>query len=143
MENGIEHGYTRTYYKNGKIEEEKMYKDGEVISTKKFPKFDNPRVELKINSRICKECYEDEETLKLPDNEPKLLNKEELEKVFKADKSLFAPYGDDHILGYSYIVQIADQIENSLRKFKYEIAYKNNEATGCIFFVQHQLNLTE
>ena len=90
------------------------------------------------------------------------MNKEELEKVFKADKSLFAPYGDDHILGYSYIVktdkqgnvvevrfssadnmQIADQIENSLRKFKYEIAYKNNEATGCIFFVQHQLNLTE
>jgi antitoxin component YwqK of YwqJK toxin-antitoxin module len=162
MENGKENGYTRSYYKNGKIKEETIYKDGKEISTKKFPMFDYPRVELKIYSRICKECYEDEETLKLPDNEPKLLNQEQLEKVFKADKSLFEPYGDDHILGYSYTVrtdkqgnvtevhfssadnmQIADDIEKSLKKLKYEIAYKNNEPTGCIFFVQHKLNLTE
>lgn len=162
MENGKENGYTRTYYENGKIKEEKVYKDGVEISIKKFAKFDNPKVELKIYSRLCKECYENEDTLKLPDNDPKLLNKDELEKAFKADKSLFEPYGDDHILGYSYTVKtdkqgnvaeihfssadnmwIAEDIEKSLKKLKYEVAYKNNEPTECIFFVQHKLNLTD
>lgn len=162
MEDGKEHGYTRTYYKNGRIKEESVYKDGDVLSTKKFPKFDNPKVELQIISRICKESYENDETLQLPDNDPRLLNREELEKAFKADQSLFEPYEDDHILGYSYIVNvdkqgnvtevhfssadnmwIAADIEQSLRKFKYEVALKNGEPVECIYFVQHKLSLTE
>jgi len=162
MENGKENGYTRTYYNNGKLKEEKVYKDGKEISSNKFPKFDNPKVELKIYSRLCKECYESDEKLELPDNDPKLLNKEELEKAFKAAKSLFEPYGDDHILGYSYTVKtdkqgkvtevhfssadnmwIAEDIEKSLKKLKYEVAFKNKEPTGCVFFVQHKLNLTD
>lgn len=162
MENGINHGYTRDYYKNGKIKEEKLYKNGEVLTTKKFPMFDNPRVETKIYYRICNECYEENEELVKPDNQPKLLNKNELETAFKADKSMFEPYGDDYVLGYSYTVTadkqgnvrdihfssadnmwIAEDVERSLMKLKFEIAYKNNEPAECIFFVQHKFNLTE
>lgn len=162
MENGRENGYTRTYYKNGKIKQEIIYKDGKEVSSKKFQMFGNPKVELKIITRICKECYKDYETLKQPDNEPKLLNKVELEKLFKANISLFEPYGDDYILSCAYTVKtdkqgnvaelhfssadnmfIAELIEKSLRKFKFEIAYINNEPTECIYFVQSRLNLTE
>lgn len=162
MDNGKENGFTRNYYKNGKVKEEKVYKDGKEISNTNFPKFDNPKVELEIYSRLCSECYKDVEALKLPDNEPKLLNKDDLEKLFKADKSLFEPYGDEHVLCYSYIVKtdkhgnvseirfssadnmlIEVDIKKSLGKLKYEVAYKSNEPIECIFFVLHKLYLTD
>ena len=38
---------------------------------------------------------------------------------------------------------IAEDIEKSLKKLKYEVAYKNNEPTECTFFVQHKLFLTD
>ncbi len=91
-----------------------------------------------------------------------MLNKAELEKSLKADKSQFEPYGDEHVMCYSYIVRvnkqgdvseirfssadntwIIDEIEKSLKQIKYEVAIKDNMPTDCIYFVQHKFYLTE
>lgn len=157
MENGIENGYTRSFYKNGKVREETLYKDGTEVSNKKFSKFDNPKVEFKIYSRVCIECYEDEELQNSPkpDNNPQVLNKEKLEKSLKADVSQFAEYNDEHVMNYSYTVKvdregnlikirfssadnlwIVEEIEESLKKFKYEVALKDGKPIECVYFVQ-------
>jgi antitoxin component YwqK of YwqJK toxin-antitoxin module len=162
MEEGKRNGFTRNYYKNGKLKEETFYKGDEEVSKKEFQMFENPRVEFKIYSRICTECYDEDESLNLPDNEPDIINKVELENMLKADKSQFEQYGDDHIMCYSYTVRvneqgsvieihfssadnmwIAEDIENSLKKLKYTIALKDNKPTECIYFVQHKFYLTE
>lgn len=162
MENGLENGYTRNYYKNGKIKQETLFKEGREILSNKFPKFDNPKVEFKIYSRICEECYADIDDLTIPDNKPEILNKKEREMALKADVSQFEAYGDDHIMNYSYTARvdrfgnvseihfssasnmwIAESIEESLRKLKYEIALKDNKPIECVYFVQHQFYLTE
>lgn len=162
MENGKENGITRNFYDDGNLKQETVYENGKAISKKDFPKFKNPRVKTTIISRLCKQCYEDQDEYKIPDNEPKPTNNLELADNFKAEVSMFEPYGDDHTIGYSYIVYvnedgkvievkfssadnmwISEQVETNLKKMEFEIAKKNGKAIESIHFVQHKFNLTE
>ena len=163
MANGKTHGITKNYYDNGNIEKETVYENGKAISEKKYSKFKNPKVKTTILSRLCKNCYDDQEEYIIPDNEPNPINTEELESKFKgAEVSMFEPYGDDHEMGYSYIVYvdeegnvteskfwaadnawIAEQVESNIKKIKFEPAIKDNKPIKSIHFVQHKFKLIE
>ncbi|RYE56778.1 MAG: DUF4375 domain-containing protein [Sphingobacteriales bacterium] len=163
MEDGVLNGYTRTYYKTGKLKTETLYTAGGTTSVKNYSLFENPRVQLNIFSKVCTACYKDQQVLNPPDNEPELLNREDLEKSFKADKSLFGAYSDqEQIITYSYIVTtdangnvtdlkfasadnmwIAKDVEKSMSRLKYGIAYRNTLPTACIFHVMYKLKLTD
>lgn len=162
MENGVENGYTRSYYNNGNLKEETVYKDGKATTKKEFPKYEDPKVKTIIKSRLCSECYKDNEDYELPENEPTLLNKEKLESNIEGDVSMFKGYGDDYVINYSYVVfvdkkgkvkdfrfssasnaLIVDQVERNLEEFKYEAALKGNKTIESIHFVQHRFKLTE
>ena len=162
MENGQEHGYTRTYYKNGNLKTEKVYENGKYVSTKKFPKFQNPKVKTTAISRLCKKCYERHEHYELPDNEPMPLNDAELAAQFKADPSIFEAYGDDHKMSYGYYVfvdefglvedikfAVADnawldkEVKASMTQLKFEPAMLNGKPVKGIHYVRYQLVLVE
>ena len=88
MQNGVEHGYTRSYFKNGKLKEEKLYQHGEVVSSKTFPKSDNP-VGKVIFQFLMKEDWLKEEDLPTADTYPVCLNEDEIKKIIKTPPSLF------------------------------------------------------
>ena len=162
MENDKEHGYTRTYYKNGKLKSETLYENGKSVSSQDFPLFMNPRVETRIYSKVCTDCYKKDPELIQPDNEPELLNKAEQEAAVKADKSLIEPYGQERVVCYSYKVTtdkqgnvkdfrflvadnfwIGEEVEKSIRKLKFEIAYRNDQPVDCIYIVQYKFQMVE
>jgi antitoxin component YwqK of YwqJK toxin-antitoxin module len=162
MKDGKTDGVTRTFYNNGTLKEETHYKNGQAVSSQKFPKFAHPKVALDIHSRVCTQCYEKEDHLLPPDNDPQLINKQILETALKANPSLFEPYDDDYVMGYSYTVRADEQgnvtnfkfwsasngwlkgdIEQSLLQLKYEVALKDNQPVACIYAVQYNLYLTE
>jgi antitoxin component YwqK of YwqJK toxin-antitoxin module len=41
MADGVNHGYERDFYKNGKLKHEILYEHGKILSTKFFPKSEN------------------------------------------------------------------------------------------------------
>jgi antitoxin component YwqK of YwqJK toxin-antitoxin module len=88
MENGVENGYTRYYYKNGKIKEEKLYKDGKVISSKTFPKSDNPIGKVSFQY-LMKDEWLKKEDLPTADTYPTCVNEDEIKKLIKIPKILF------------------------------------------------------
>ena len=162
MENGKEHGFTRNYYDNGNLEQETIYENGKIVSTKKFPKFNNPKVKTIVVSNLCENCYTDYEDYQLPDNAPKPMNDSELAESFKAEVSIFEPYGDDHVMFYGYYVfvnengdaidikfAVADnmwldeQVKSSMLNLKFEPAQKNGIPIKSIHYVRYKLQLTE
>jgi len=94
MENGEEHGFTRTYYRNGKIKEEKFYKNGEVVSTKLFPKSENPIGKVTFQF-LMKEEWLKQADLPTTDTYPVCINEAEIKKIIKPPKSLFEPQYQD------------------------------------------------
>ena len=94
MEDGEEHGYTRTYYKNGKIKEEKYYKHGKEISAKLFPKSENPVGKVTFQFLMKEEWLKDAE-LPIADTYPICINENEIKKMMKIPRSLFEPQYQD------------------------------------------------
>ena len=88
MENGKENGITRTFFKNGKIKEEKVYKNGTSISTKTFPKSDNPIGKVTFKYKMNDEMLNNED-LPTADTYPVCINEEEIKKIIKIPESLF------------------------------------------------------
>ena len=77
-----------------------------------------PKLKLLFFSRLCENCYDDQEEYIIPDNQPNPINTEELESKFKgAEVSMFEPYGDDHEMGYSYIVYVDEKGNVTESKF--------------------------
>ncbi|CAM1356080.1 DMP19 family protein [Tenacibaculum ascidiaceicola] len=161
FQEGKEDGITKSYYNNGSLKEETLYKMGEVVSKKEFAIFENPVV---VTSIICE--MEDEwlinRELEIADSYPVILNKDVLEKGFKADISVFDGYPQDHELSYSYFVEIdkdgkpikldflvADngflttEVESSIKKMKFKPAKKNGENINSYLIIKHKLKLGE
>lgn len=159
---GKENGITRSYYDNGNLEQETIYENGKTISTKKFPKFKNPKIKTTVISKICDGCYQDYEQYKIPDNKPSPVNHLELAENFKVEISIFQGYGDDHILSYGYYLfvdekgnvedikfAVADnmwldkEVKASMNKLKFEPALKNEKPIKSIHYVRYKLEKTE
>ncbi len=157
-----EHGITRSYYDNGNLKEEKVYENGKAISTKKYPKFKNPKVKTTIISQICDNCYADYDNYTIPENKPKPINDQELAESFKAETSIFEAYGDDHVMSYGYYLfvdnkgnvddmkfAIADnmwldeELKTSMAKLIFEPAMKEGKPIKSIHYVRYKLKLTE
>lgn len=160
--NGKRDGVMETYYNNGNLEKRIIYKNGEIKSEEDFPKFKNPKVKTIIVSGLCNSCYKNEEDYQLPDNIPKPINDLELANKFSAEVSVFKPYGDDHVMNYSYDVfvdkqgnvtevkfaladnmWISEKVESNLKNLKFEIATKDGKAIKSIYYVKHKFFLVE
>lgn len=159
FENGIEHGATLSYYNNGNIEEETIYKKGEKVSQKKFDKFKNPYVETTIICEIQNEWLTNRE-LETADTYPVAKNADDLSKGFKVDKSFFDGYPQDHELSYSYFVNVDDkgnitkmdflvasngritqEVEANISKLKFTPATKDNKPVISYSIVKHSFKL--
>lgn len=159
---GKEHGITKSYYDNGNLKQETVYENGKAISTKKFPKFKNPKVKTSVISRICDGCYKDYEDYVLPDNQPLPINDQKIAENFKAQKSIFDAYGDDHIMSYGYYLFVDEkgnvkdikfavsdnmwldkEVKSSMSELKFEPALKDGKPIKSIHYVRYKLKLTE
>lgn len=107
MENGKENGITRAFYKNGKIKEEKIFKDGKKVSEKEFPMFENPQVVTKLVCKI-KEEWLINRGLELADQYPQAINAEKIQAKFVAPLSLFDGYSQDEHIWYTYLVTVGE-----------------------------------
>jgi antitoxin component YwqK of YwqJK toxin-antitoxin module len=161
MENGKENGITRTYYKNGKIKKEVLYKDGMEISEKQYSMFENPFVVTEI---VCK--MQDEwlinRKLEIADKYPTPTNTQEITKNFQAPLSLFDGYNQDDDLNYSYFLtidengtvinmnflfgsngRITDKIEKAIQQLKFIPATKDNKKIQSYTIVNFTFRLDE
>lgn len=162
MNNGMPHGITRSFYKNGNLEREIIYDNGRVVSNKTFRKFKNPKVQTTIVSRLCTECHDKKGVYEVPDNVPKPDNVSTLATDFKAELSSFTFRGDDDTVICYYIVYVdnkgkpmhlkmtscdnmlkPEHVEKNLMNMEFEIAIKDGKAIESIHFVQHQFILIE
>lgn len=116
MKEGKLEGYYRNYYPNGKLKDEYLMKDGEVISHKTKPLFENPKLNVAIETSV------DESSLilreyPLSDVYPVLLNEAEVSAQMAYPYEGFEPYGWDRKLGASYLLHINDSGEISGHDF--------------------------
>jgi len=133
-----------------------------AISTKKFPKFKNPKIKTSVISRICDGCYKDYEDYVIPDNQPLPINDQKIAESFKAQKSIFDAYGDDHIMSYGYYLFVDEkgnvkdikfavsdnmwldkEVKESMSKLKFDPALKDGKPIKSIHYVRYKLKLTE
>lgn len=161
MENGLENGFTRTYYKNGKIKKEKIYKDGKKISTKSFPMFDNPKVVTVIKCEMQDEWLTNRD-LEITDTYPIAINNDELSNSMIVNVSFFDGYSQDNDLNYNYFVtvdekgnvselnflsasneQITKEVESNILKLKFKPAMKNGKPIRSYVIVKYEFKLDE
>lgn len=161
MENGEEHGITRSYYNNGKIEKETVYKNGKEVSEKIFPKFENPIVVTTIICKMKDEWLTNRE-LETADSYPIPINKEVLEKEFEVELSIFDGYPKDYTLNYRFFVSIGktgkpteidflsahnafilDEVKANIEKMEFKPAQKNGENVNSYLIISHELELGE
>ncbi len=159
MENGKENGMTRSYYKNGNIEEEKKYEDGKEVSKKEFPMFENPFVVTEIVCEMENKWLTNRE-LETADQYPTPTNSKEIASNLKAPISLFDGYRQDQDLSYSYFVTVdekgnvinkeysiadnlifTEQVENAIPKIKFVPAIKDGKKTKSYVFVKFKFRL--
>ncbi|WP_405397837.1 DUF4375 domain-containing protein [Maribacter sp. Asnod2-G09] len=160
FKDGKQHGYTRSYYNNGNLKEEKYFEFGNLISNDELPMFKNPKVKTTI---VCK--MEDEwlinRELETADSYPIILNKTELEDSFKALVSVFDGYTQDYELSYNYFVSIdengkpiklnflmadngflKDEVESNINKMKFKPALKDGIAVNSYIIIHFKLRLS-
>ncbi len=161
MKNGVEEGYTRTYFPNGKIQEEKLYKDGRVVASKEFDMFDDPMVVTKIICEI-EDSWLSNRDLELADSYPVPLNTESLAKDFQVKLDLFEGYPQDYELGFNYFVSIdetgkvidleflvadngflIEKVEENIRRINFKPALKDGKPVKSYLVIKHQFTLAE
>jgi len=161
MENGKENGITRRFYKNGKVKEESIYKDGEKISEKEFPMFENPYVATTIVCEMKDEWLINRD-LELADKYPQPINTQEIQKIFTVPLSLFEGYSQDHDMQYSYFVtvgekgevvkmnflvadngRITDKVESAISQLVFVPAEKDNKQVQSYIIVKFKFRLDE
>ncbi len=161
MENGKEHGLTRSYYENGKLKAETIYKHGKEVSKIEFPLFKNPIVVAQITYEMKDEWLVNRE-LEPADSYPVALNKEEIEKSFDVELSLFDSYGPEGNMFYKYFVAIdekgnitdvdfqmasngflTEEIKESFQQLKFKPAMKDGKAVDSYLFMKYDFRMGE
>lgn len=161
MEGGKENGITRKYYKNGKLKEEKVYKDGKEISKKEFPMFEKPFVVTEIVCEMENDWLTNRD-LKTADKYPVSTNFKQIATNFKAPLSLFEGYPQDYDLSYTYFVtvdengnvikkefsvadngRIAQEVEEAIQSLKFVPATKDDKKVQSYTFVKFKFRLDE
>ncbi|MFK7770655.1 MAG: DUF4375 domain-containing protein [Saprospiraceae bacterium] len=161
MENGREHGMSKSYYKNGKLKEETIYEEGIEMSKKEFPLFENPIVVAQIIYEMEDKWLTNRE-LETADSYPIPLNNEEVENSFKVEVSVFDGYSAEEELFYNYFVTIdengnitnadfrmasngflREEIQESFKQLKFKPAMKDGEAVESYLFMKYEFKLGE
>ena len=80
MSDGQLHGYYRKYYPNGKLHQEYRIENGKVLEFQEKPLFDNPKLVAEIETEEL-ESYLIQKEYELSDQYPRLLNKNEVQRI--------------------------------------------------------------
>ena len=88
MADGVNHGYERDFYKNGKLKHEILYEHGKILSTKSFPKSENLKGKTTFQYLMNDEWLLKKE-LPTADTYPVCINEEEIKKIIKTPQLLF------------------------------------------------------
>lgn len=161
MKNGQIDGVTRNYYNNGNLREERVYKNGKQISTKEFPKFQDPVVVTNISCDMKDEWLVNRE-LPTADQYPRLLNHEETISKLEIDVAIFENYTQDWTLSYNYFLTIdaqgnltnmdvisasngfiLDQLKESIKGMKFSPAQKEGKSVHSYLILEFDLELGE
>jgi len=161
IKDGKSEGYYRKYYPNGKLKEEYRIKDRQVISHLAKPLFENPKLNVEI------ETGADEASLllreyTLSETYPKLLNEEEAREYISIPTEQFEPYGWEEKLWGSYLLHINESgevkgydffssrngfvsraIEAVFPKLKFKPGLKNCKSVPSYLFFKVKLWLEE
>ncbi len=158
---GKQHGITRSFYNNGNLKEEILFKNDKEISKKEFPMFQNPKVITTIKCEMEDEWLINRD-LPIADTYPIPKNHIELADNFKVDIDFFNGYSQDDELSYSYFVgineigevttidfsiadnaHIREAVEANIQKICFEPATKDGEATASYIYIKHKFILGE
>jgi antitoxin component YwqK of YwqJK toxin-antitoxin module len=161
MEDGLEHGITRSYYDNGAIERETVYEHGVKVSESAFDKFQEPVV---VTTIVCE--MEDRmltnRKLETADTYPVVKNEKELAHAFTADLSLFEGYPQDYELTCNHFLtidkhgairsidflgasngRILKEVQESIEKLQFEPATRNGEPVDSYVIATYVFRLGE
>lgn len=163
-QNGKEHGYTHAYYTNGRLKSEKLYQNGEKVSEKTYPKFDNPIVIVSITAEMEDQWLINRE-LNTADTYPVLFSSwADLQADVQHRLNLFDGYTDiyEYELFASFFVHVSESGEyiqhdflvasngwvieiaqNYLPNLKFLPARRNGEAVDSYVVVRFAFNLAE
>lgn len=123
MADGVNHGYTRAFYNNGKLKAETLYENGKVLSTKLFPKSANLKGKVMFQY-IMKDEWLLKEELPTADSYPVCKNEEEIKKIIRTPKLLLEPEYQD-IRGSTRLWLTVDDIGN-VTNIEFKSAYMTN-----------------
>ena len=161
MEEGKRNGFTRNYYKNGKLKEETFYKDGEEVSKKEFSMFEKPFVVTEIVCEMENDWLTNRD-FETADKYPVPINYHQIVTNFIAPLSLFEGYSQDEDLSYTYFVtvdengnvikkefsvadngRIAKEVEEAIQSLKFVPATKDNKNVQSYTYVKFKFRLDE
>ncbi len=159
-EDGVLHGSTKTFYKNGNLKEETIYKKGDRVSGQKYPMFKNPKVKVTITHRF--EHVSGDNGPKTVDQPTAITNAEEVADMLFFTRDVFEGYPDDYDITYTYRVmtdetgfvesfrfavgangRCIEDIEENIPRLEFEMATYNGKPVPCQYTVWYRLNLVE
>lgn len=161
MKDGKLEGYIRKYYPNGKLKEEYLIKDGKIISHQTKPLFDNPKLNVEIETSIDEPSLIQRE-YPLSEAYPKLLNEKEACEFISIPTEQFEPYGWEEKFWGSYLLHVNEsgevkgydffsstngfvsrEIEAVFPKLKFQPGLKNGKPVLSYLFFKVKLWLIE
>ncbi|WP_115460758.1 energy transducer TonB [Winogradskyella aurantiaca] len=113
------------------------------------------KVRTNITMRVGDGCFDETHLHIQPDNNPQIVNLQELEKLITINETDFDLYDrDDFVITYSYIVHAdqqgnvesidlsaasnlwsKDHVESAARQLKFQVALKDGKPIDCVYFV--------
>lgn len=88
MEEGVNHGYDRSYYRNGQVRTESVYNKGVLVSSQVFPISEHPVGKVSF-TYMMEDAWMARENMPVADCYPVCTNEEEFKKTIKVPEALF------------------------------------------------------
>jgi antitoxin component YwqK of YwqJK toxin-antitoxin module len=123
MKDGKEHGISRNYYKNGNVQWETVYQNGESVSSQVFPKSENPVGKVTFKYLMNDQWLLDQ-NLPTADTYPVCLNEREIALNIKMPKAFADP--NNHNLEGSTCLWLTIDKAGRVRKVDFKSAYMTN-----------------
>ena len=114
--NGVPHGLSLVYYKNGKLQKKYLIENGKVVSFNEYGFFDNPIMKKSISFEVSEDFLTKQE-LPIPSVYPRIINEEEVAEHIQLPLNIFDMVPQDSKEVVRYLVTIG--VEGKVIDFKF------------------------